>query len=207
MNTIILNYGCPRTGTTFINEMLSCGRDIVTGKIAEGHSYHPIRSNNGLLNLSYTFQKNNLVFIRTIRDPISIFKSFYHIRTDNECTLAKVEDESIKEMIKLEEINTTIQYDKINLITINFDKMKEYSYISKKISEISEYTKDPQVYRKIYLDFIEEKYDKKPVRKGNLSDKASQINYLSKEKEEEIINWYREFKNSTNLNYNTETKL
>jgi hypothetical protein len=194
MNSIILNYGCPRTGTTFVNQMLSQGIDVVTGKIAEGHSYHPIRSDHGLIDLSYTFQRCNLVFVRTIRDPISIFESFYHARKVQMGNLGKVEDDSIKQMIELEETNTTEQSKDTAIVTIDFNRMQEHPYISEKINEICKNTNNPKKNTKIYLDFIEKKYNKVPIRQGILSDKARETNYLGEEKRQEIINWHQNIK-------------
>jgi hypothetical protein len=191
MDSIILNYGCPRTGTTFVNQMLSQGIELITGKIAEGHSYHPIKSNHGLMDLKYTFQRYNLVFVRTIRDPISIFESFYHARKVQMGNLGKVEDDSIKKMIELEKINTVAQSKYITIVTLDFNEMQKYSYISEKINEICRNTNNPKKNSKIYLDFIEKKYNKIPIRQGILSDNARETNYLSEEKKQEIMDWYQ----------------
>jgi hypothetical protein len=190
MDSIILNYGCPRTGTTFVNQMLSRGVGLIAGKIAEGHSYHPIHSDHGLLNLSYTFQRCNLVFVRTIRDPIKIFESFYHARKVQMGNLGKVGDDSIKRMIESEEINTLKQSREIIIVTLDFNRMQEHSYISEKIHDICKNTNNPQKNTKTYMEFIEEKYNKVPIRQGILSDNARETNYLSEEKRQEITNWY-----------------
>lgn len=188
MNTIILNYGCPRTGTTFVNQMLSQGAGFITGKIAEGHSYHPIRSKHGLLNLAYTFQKYNLIFIRTIRNPINIFESFYHAKQMKIEGLDGQEYSSIKKIIESEEANTKIQsIENIKIITLDFDKLISPQYSNEKILEISGHTPEQAKNTEIFSNFIENKYNNKPIRQGRLSDGARSISYLSEEEKKDII--------------------
>lgn len=195
-NTIILSYGCPRTGTTFVNHMLGQGLDIITGKIAEGHASHPIKSNHGLLNLSYTFQKYNLVFVRTIRDPINIFESFYHAKSMKIEGLDNQDYSSIKKLIETEEINTKNQSKEgINIVTINFDKLGETDYAKEKIHDIICNTKDSVKNIEIYLEFIKNKYNKNPIRQGRLSDNLRKVSYLSEDQKQDINQWYEKLLN------------
>jgi len=188
---IILNYGCPRTGTTFINRMLGKGVDLIAGKIAEGHSYHPIKSKCGLLNLCYTFQSCDLLFVRTVRDPINIFESFYHAKKMKIEGLDGQNDESIKRIIELEETNTRIQSEGLRLVTIDFDKMGDIDYSKEKILEICSHTKDPARNSEIYLNFIRERYNKLPIRQGRLSDNSREISYLTQEQKQTISSWHK----------------
>lgn len=199
--TVILNYGCPRSGTTFTNIMLNQGINFITGKIAEGSCYHPIRNKNGLFDLSYTFRNYNVFFLRTVRNPLNIFESFAHAKkiTNQKNTeidpdfysFSKQTTESIKNMISEEKKNTEDQIKRgVKIFELNFDNLGNADYLNEKLSEISNLTMSKKENFDIFYRFVRDNYNKKPVRRGRLSDNA--MSCLTKDEALQISKWYED---------------
>ena len=52
VDAVLVNYGCPRSGTTWMAKVLAAVDDVFSFKLAEGRVLHPCQSENGLIELS-----------------------------------------------------------------------------------------------------------------------------------------------------------
>lgn len=81
--TRIFSFGCPRSGTTFVQDVLcrlDVGGDVIYQKIAEGDQLHPCQSKDGLLGLAQLYRSDHVVFVRSVRKPTAILESFLAAR-------------------------------------------------------------------------------------------------------------------------------
>lgn len=80
--TLVFSYGSPRTGTTFMQYLLSAGEGYYYAKMNENHGLHPCQNRTGLKDLSQTLShyNNRVVFVRTVRNPLDIISSFRFAR-------------------------------------------------------------------------------------------------------------------------------
>jgi len=82
MKPIVLPFGAPRSGTTFLHRafLLKVKDVFVPDKFRESYAFHPCRSNRGLMGLAQLFVKQHLVFVRILRHPMSCVESFVATR-------------------------------------------------------------------------------------------------------------------------------
>lgn len=108
MIPVALSFGCPRSGTTFMQRALAELSAALTEKIGEGSMFHPCRSTRGLLDLAHLFAGRRVAFVRTVRHPVEIAASFVATRTfvEDDPTsfegLAKNTDRDVVEFIRSE---------------------------------------------------------------------------------------------------------
>lgn len=110
--TIVLSYGCPRSGTTAVAEMCRQLEGVSFQKWKEISPLHPGLCDNGMLNLSQVFCESRLIFVRSVRHPVEIVKSFYALRkgaVESTGSIKYTSDEQILEWIETEIENTSIQ--------------------------------------------------------------------------------------------------
>ena len=103
---IVINYGCPRSGTSFVDNMLEAGTGYFHTKLREFDHLHPVNSDDGLWNLASVFSKRFLLFVRIVRNPIDIFESWYHRK--GEC----IGDKQMYTWIENESVNTALQIER-----------------------------------------------------------------------------------------------
>jgi len=74
----IINFGAPRSGTTFMQLCLKRLPDILAMKLPEMRKLHPAKSADGLIELARWFSGLgwDLTFVRTVRHPVEIVESF-----------------------------------------------------------------------------------------------------------------------------------
>jgi hypothetical protein len=110
--TIVLSYGCPRSGTSAVAAMCRQLEDISFQKWKEISPLHPALCDNGILELSQVFSECRLIFVRSVRHPMEIVKSFYALRkglVPSSGTIRYTSDEKILEWIEIEIKNTASQ--------------------------------------------------------------------------------------------------
>jgi len=177
LKPIIFSFGCPRSGTTFIEEAFSY-LPIHTQKIHEGSSLHPCQSDTGLLTLQDIYRNRKILFIRTFRDPIQIFESFRAM----DGTVGKQKDERIFDFIETEHKNFRKQ--KLdNCVEIDFDALSTEThkeYIAHRIGL--------RVLDKGRIKNVLNKYGHNPIRKGRLSMGITE-SLLTDEEKQEIKAW------------------
>ena len=111
-NTIIINFGAPRSGTTFMQLCLKRLDNIITLKLPEMRSFHPCKSKTGLLELARWLKWSHLdlTMVRTIRHPLELVESFEAARfhpdlRDRVGGLAKNTDANVCRWIRSESEN------------------------------------------------------------------------------------------------------
>lgn len=115
MKPIVFSFGCPRSGTTFMQQALAKLKTPLTEKIGEGSLLHPCRSHDGLRTLSHLFASRPVVFVRTVRHPVEIAASFVAARhlTEEEpesfSGLAKNSDADVLRFVRSESVSVADQ--------------------------------------------------------------------------------------------------
>ncbi len=180
----IFSYGCPRSGTTVMQRVLQNG-DFDALKIREGDRLHPCQSAYGLIALCQLYRADNVVFIRTMRDPVAIFESFYAGRVIPKMSrppitgmvrmmdkLGKVSDERIYAFIEKECANTKTQIQKakklpwrFQLVQVQYDDLFSEKEQDRFLTDLSHYIGDVRTIRKAITSL----WGKKPVREGRMS--------------------------------------
>lgn len=101
--TIVVSFGCPRSGTMFMRNLLQDTLPCFSTKLPEMVDMHPAQSATGLLALSGLFYKRTLVLVRTKRHPVQIVESFVHLRKANPTTpRARDDDKAVRRWITQE---------------------------------------------------------------------------------------------------------
>ena len=77
---IVLTYGCLRSGTSIVAKMCQVLEGAAVQKFKDMSPLHPGKCDNGMLALSQVFSECRLIFVRSVRHPIEIVKSFYAMR-------------------------------------------------------------------------------------------------------------------------------
>ena len=80
-NTVVIAFGCPRAGTTFLQKAVEGLSGAFAFKMAEWTPLHPCKSDRGLLDISRLFSTRELILVRIYRDPLEIAESFLAART------------------------------------------------------------------------------------------------------------------------------
>ena len=160
--TIIFTYGCPRSGTTFVQRLFAnLGAEYVVEKIREGDKAHPCQTDTGLLMLAQLFRDRNVVFVRSVRSPLGIFESFYAAKHIHETTgslggLAGNTDERIRKFILDERNNTSTQVlehsmlveregvnaatlGRLDIVEFDYDTMRDRSVQHEFIANVCEH--------------------------------------------------------------------
>lgn len=109
----VVGFGCPRSGTTFLQKALRSLRGVYTAKLVEHAKIHPCHSENGLINLAGNLRSPGVTFVRIVRHPIEVADSFVATRsselTDLTGTIPKYSDDVIVRWITSESENSTAQ--------------------------------------------------------------------------------------------------
>ena len=185
--TMVFNYGCPRSGTTFVQQLLAQGTGYLHFKIVEYIIMHPCNTDTGLVSLHRLFDAYNVVFIRSKRNPIRIFKSFYAARQiiaehDEDFKwrgsligIANIGDAQIYKAIERESQNTEAQRyadvgkRKMNILELDYDQLPDVEYRKTIVTAIAERLPDSVQNNKLLYAWMEDAYMKKPARAGAMS--------------------------------------
>jgi len=80
MRTAVVSFGCPRSGTTFLDRCLNALHDVAVLRIPDGSQLHPSKSAQGLIAVSGLLFNHHVVFVRIVRDPMAVVDSFLALR-------------------------------------------------------------------------------------------------------------------------------
>lgn len=109
----VFNFGCPRSGTTFMARCISALREPFTCKLIEHSDLHPCQSQDGLRELSVALEDRRMVLVRTVRHPMEMADSFVVMRRDGIAQktgdISDYSDERVVEWIKAESRHAAIQ--------------------------------------------------------------------------------------------------
>lgn len=112
---IIVSFGAPRSGTTFMRHCLKAMANVFVTKLPEGRVLHPCISPDGLIELSHWLQHENLTLVRTVRHPVEIAASFVALRRPELAAgtpnLAGKSDDWIVERLRSESQNVAAQHE------------------------------------------------------------------------------------------------
>lgn len=111
---VVLTFGCPRSGTTYMAKSMECLNGVETQKLKEIARLHPCLSRDGLLRLSEVFCETRLVLVRTVRHPLDVVRSFYALRKIEERGgVGRNGDQRIYHFIRSESESTNEQIQRI----------------------------------------------------------------------------------------------
>ena len=79
---VVISFGCPRSGTTFICALLVMGEGYSYGLLDETRLMHPVNSPIGLLELATIFRTQRVIFVRAVRHPLEIAESCCFLRRE-----------------------------------------------------------------------------------------------------------------------------
>lgn len=140
---VVFSFGCPRSGTTFLQRSLSVLTGALTEKIGEGSMLHPWRSPDGLTDLSHLFSSRRVAFVRVVRHPVEVAASFIATRGLAERDpgsfegLAWNSSRDIVRYVRLESASSTVQCRKIrendrghDAIKVRYERLKDREYRS-----------------------------------------------------------------------------
>ena len=119
MSKIIISFGCPRSGTTFMwTATRALAADALVLRIPETQKSHPVRSRSGLLDLVKALifpsrSMHQVLLIRTVRHPLDIVESFLAARLPNApkglSSQAQALDSTIRKYIQEESASWAVQ--------------------------------------------------------------------------------------------------
>jgi len=78
--TVIISFGCPRSGTTFLARCLSSLVGVFAFHFPDGAKLHPTKHNDGLIQLDALFWHHRTIWVRIVRHPLDIAESFLALR-------------------------------------------------------------------------------------------------------------------------------
>jgi len=190
--TFIFNYGCPRSGTTIMQAILQRLQGVYHHKIDENYRLHPCQEGS-LLDLAQIFSTtgDNVIFVRTIRNPIDIMESFYYARLWEKERfgdkvgpgiggLSYLTDEDIKTWIIYEDNYTSVlkksmsnfkwnHRGRLRHIEIRYEDLHKEGGQNLFIASLCGELPDDDVNRANLYQAFKELWNKKPVREGKLS--------------------------------------
>ena len=79
---VVIIFGCPRSGTTFVRDLLLMGQGYSYGGLHEGLGPHPQNAARGLLELADMFAPQRVIFVRVVRHPLEIAESWAFLRRE-----------------------------------------------------------------------------------------------------------------------------
>lgn len=187
-DVMVINFGCPRTGTTYMDHLIKHGCGYIQRKIGEGHACHPIQSTKGLLGLVELFSdykgKGNrrLVFIRTVRHPAEILSSWAAMPVPGNASPKKQQKPLRQRVthIRREYASTKMQISR--MAAEKPWKLMRWSFVDVRYEDIGGKPVDtakliadniginPDVNSSRFAAFIDDTWGKKPVRTGRLSE-------------------------------------
>lgn len=144
-HTVIVSFGCPRSGTTFLAHSLSALQGVFAFRLADGSMLHPSKSTTGLEAVDCLFYDQRLIFVRIIRSPMEIVESFLHLRNSlPSVARAQDADAMIVRWIVNERVNVRAQRDGL---TLERDDWQRHSFLEVRYEDIG--TKSG---RKVFAD-------------------------------------------------------
>lgn len=181
MDLAVINYGCPRSGTTFVMQMLQRGRGYFTWRLSDKTYLHPCVSATGLKQLHHAITadgRRRALFVRTVRHPLETARSLWALRCwelGEPPERWKLDDRlrDIPGLILREHDAAKRGTEGLPTVTINFDRLGDRAYREKTLPvlamemRLSDETTVSNV--RAFESYCDEWYRKKPVRIGRMS--------------------------------------
>lgn len=181
MQHVVVNFGSPRSGTTWMERcLLELKAPIFTFKLAEGRILHPCQSKDGLLELAMILRHKHLTIIRTVRDPLEIAESFIAMRKlAKHGALRKFTDAKAVEFITTESKNVAAQRGELKsspewkhegrqFFEVHYERMAEEGYRADFARRLTAALPDSEENHQRMLKAFDG-YGKHPVRPGRLA--------------------------------------
>lgn len=169
----IVNYGVPRSGTTLVQRMFEhCrahGDNYRHRKLPENDPQHPRQSATGLIEIAESVPTAPVYFVRTLRHPVAVLES--------ECAIKRpafLEDRAEFDRL-VADILTIGQNDaaqaarcppNARFLRVHFPQLGDRKTVEELFARIGEVS--PYV-RRCWADFLDQVWEKVPVRSGRLS--------------------------------------
>lgn len=194
-SAVVLGYGCPRSGTSYLKILLKNGIGFMSDKIREADRVHPCRTKYGLAYTAQLLRDQKLLLVRIVRNPIDVFESFYAWRLNPDRPTQS--DERIYKFIRNESDNTQHQLTGEKIIwPITLEKIK-YEDLAHKagqeefVNRLCTYIPYPEKNRKKLCAYLYETFGKVSCRWGKLAAGMKE-QLVSDSKRKEIYKELRE---------------
>lgn len=162
-DTIVISFGCPRSGTMFMRNTLQKHLPCFSTKLPEMVALHPAQSDTGLLHLSGLFYQRRLVLVRTVRHPLEVVESFVHLRAakprsprgrdDDRRVRRWIEDESRGVMRQRLELGEMLSERRHRLVEVRYEALKTADGRDEFAEKMRKATGDAGTLRKGLEDF------------------------------------------------------
>ena len=192
VDTVVVNFGSPRSGTTFMEKCLLSLRGVLTVKLPEGRLLHPCQSVDGLVDMCHWFQHRKLILIRTIRHPLEIAESLVALRTQSphHGALWKKTDDWVVRIISAESERVLEQRPKLlalpygRFIEVHYEDLADPERVDAFVTDVVHSLPDMELNR-VNLTRALGTFGKIPVRNGRLA------RGLDRAMEPEQREWFR----------------
>lgn len=190
---LVLSYGCPRTGTTFMWKLLMQCVGIITVKISEHNIIHPALTDDGLFAINHLFKSQYPLFVRTTRNPIEIFESIYLREAAGQ---RRIPDRVIYKWIRNESANTKHQFARkhgLRTITVRYESLFTDEGRTQFLDELVAHLPDSRNQYAVLTKYYQKIFNKISVRGGRLSIRQSgnvelaEKQFVDAEKRAEIV--------------------
>lgn len=211
---VIIAFGVPRSGTTFVQRWIYALKPSVahTIKLQEGCYLHPKNSDDGLKHLRHFYANRKVLFIWIQRNPIGVFQSLYAAKKTQAERLKEVIPADMKgvsgiakkdapdyfEYIDRTFKNAQKQIGKpcvadgptVDVLKVEFEKLGRKRYQKQICNAIAQKLSLPHHAEKTLFNFLKNNYNINPVRSGALSYGIRNQVELPPELVEKIIEKY-----------------
>ncbi len=179
---LVINFGCPRSGGTYIQHLLNAGRGYASRKLPETDRLHPCQCDFGLLSLLILLTpgrpgEHETVLVRQIRHPLEIVESFYALRLPRAQVggLAHSSDEEIVEWIRSDQRGVDLQRHAIithgweeRFIEIRYELLDDPAEFAGFLRRLMPLLPEPEANRSLLEKYHAENWRKHSVRRGRL---------------------------------------
>ena len=174
MNTMVLNFGMPRSGTTYMQHVIRQGCGFLAVKLPERAPIHPVNSPTGLRDLCLSMPYTNIVMVRTTRSLDAIKASAAHMGESDQWWALR----SLDEAHETEQANVDAQQQKgwpanASILSFDYDSFGYDESVSALVNWLASRTgKDNAALNKERWNaYIASTWMKVPVRPGRLSQR------------------------------------
>lgn len=146
---VVVGFGCPRAGTTFLRQCLESINGSFAFKMNEHAAMHPCNSTTGLLDLEKLWHSHNTAFVRIKRHPMEIVRSFVAARDPKARPhvggVGANTDADIVEWVESESLSVSMQEGaplhvrpdkRLHIVTIRYECLSDPAYRGQVADEI-----------------------------------------------------------------------
>jgi hypothetical protein len=174
IDTVVVGWGCPRAGTTFLQRALQRLGGCFSFKLAEYVKMHPGNSTSGLIDIvALLGDCKKVVLVRIVRHPMETVESYLAARLPKadrkrSMGIARNADRQIQGNIKRESESFAQQRvllrenPKVKLVVVKYEDLMTAKGQAQFVKDLQPYSNP-----KAFADFLAT-FGKKPVRWGRL---------------------------------------